>query len=248
MLNLKIWIAMNTEFLNDLTILPRNEFLNKYKNIKILTSTPVEADNTKSYIKVKDIDYYEIEFDKQGQWIELNANILRKLNPNITVEELTLGLLRIYHSVDWQTLYTAAVKSIALNQTVTPTKKKFKINRTFDEFVAVNVPSIERTRKGMADYYFEDIKDNINKKLTVEDNLSMMKSKGVRVSKESLLNACKLCGITLKTNKEVNDEKVIALIKKYPSKSDREIAELCKQNGLKAGKSTINTLRREIFG
>lgn len=238
----------NTEFLNDLITLSRNELLNKYKDIKILTSTPVKTDNTKSYIKVKDIEYYEVEFDKHGNWIDLNANILRKLNPNITVEELTLGLLRIYPYMEWDKLYSAAVKSIALNQTVTPTNKKFKINRTFDEFVAVNVPSIERTKKGMADYYFEDIKDNINKKLTVEDNLSIMKSKGVRVSKDSLLNACKLCGITLKTNKEVNDEKVIALIKKYHSKSDREIAELCKQNGLKAGKSTINTLRREIFG
>ena len=247
--------TINQTFLNEYNSLSREEFLSKYKTVKILIETPLKIDKDKPFILVDGNNHYElfikwVVFDgvKMPYYDEAdmkkNAIQLKQINENITVEELIIGLYRLYEDVEdlKEQIIEVSIDVINGKYHGLPSGKKWKVNRTYGDWQYINVCPQKRTGLARQAYGLFMAEGLIDPELSIEDNMKI-----VGCSKATLLKYCEYYEIHLKSAKEINDQKLEQLILENPTLSCRELVELAKENGIKAGKDKINTLRNKML-
>ena len=242
--------TINQTFLNDYNSLSREDFLSKYKDVKILTESPLTIDKDKPYILIDGNNHYELfmswnlfegtyypYYDEND--LVKNAAQLKQINTGITVEHLIIGLYRCYIDVDdiKQRIIDAALLVINSDCKGIPSGKKWKVNRTYGDWQYILVSPQKRTGIARAAYGLYKAEGLIDPELSIEDNMER-----VGCSKATLLKYCDYYDIHLKSAKEINNFKVMQLCQENSGKSYRELESICKNAGLKVSKSTLQRL------
>lgn len=265
---------LDETFWEDLNTMNRSAFISKYlltypyiTNTIITNEMLSKTSNGILYADLRGIDYYEVpskfrynpasgkkEIQKiqkghRNKYLLEDALYFIKCIPDITKEYLVTMLLnevsKYYDNRDKE-LTNYRVVSIAKwawekkdDINIEPTKRKFKIlvSENMRKMQAVGV-----LNKLMKD---DEIGANLDLLLTVEENIEQFKNSGIKITKNRLLQFLEEYEITLKTNKEVRNEKVIDLQKENPTLSLRELEKLCKENGININYTTIQRILKK---
>lgn len=91
-----------------------------------------------------------------------------------------------------------------------------------------------------------EIDNNIDYYDTIEGNLRRFKDKGLKLTKKRLLRFLEEYEIKMKTDKEVNYEKVINIYKIYPYYSSRKLEAICKDYNIKVSYRTIQKIIKDF--
>lgn len=264
---------LNEDFFTDLNTLKRSDFIDKYYSDRISSHTIITdemiryTDKGIVYADLRNVDWYEVPSKYRYNASSGKSQIMKvqngnrtkslmfdclmflKCNPSISKEDLVTALInevyRYYNNSDKE-LNNYKIVGIAKygwnlkdNIQVEPLKKKFKIlvSDTMKKITATGV-----INKLMKD---EQIDENIDYSKTLEQNLKLMKEKGIKITKNRLQQFIKDYNLDLKTDKEVRNEKVLELYLKNTDLSLREMVKLCGENGIKIGKDTISSIIKE---
>lgn len=263
---------IDDDFFNDLNSLKRSELVDKYFPIyPFLRESEYKIDNTKSYIDLRNQDYYEV-FNKtifdgdKGKFVKkkvengnrhhqlfLDAIQFKAANPSISIEGLILALvnevLNYYDNSDKELtnkiIIQTALKVYNGDYKAYKSKKKIKVNKSY---FFENECSIQK-KIGIAK---RDLKDDaigelINLSLSLEDNLNEIRKNGISLKKKRLVEFCERYNIKLKTNKEIRNDKIIDL---YNSNKDLSIAKLetiCEMNEIDVSHNTIEKIIKEYL-
>ena len=258
---------IDNDFFNDLNSLKRSELVDKYFPIyPFLRESEYKIDNSKSYIDLRNQDYYEVfnktRFDgDKGKFVKkkvkngnrhhqlfLDAIQFKAANPSISIEGLILALvnevLNYYDNSDKE-MNNKLIIQTAFNvfngdYKASKSKKKIKVNKSY---FYENECSIQK-KIGVAK---RDLKDDaigevIDLNLSLEDNLDVIRKNGISLKKKRLVEFCERYNLKLKTNKEIRNDKIIEL---YNSNKDLSIAKLetiCEMNGIDISSKTIERL------
>ena len=258
---------IDNDFFNDLNSLKRGELVDKYFPIyPFLRESEYKIDNSKSYIDLRNQDYYEVfnktRFDgDKGKFVKkkvengnrhhqlfLDAIQFKAANPSISIEGLILALvnevLNYYGNSDKEmtnkAIIQTALKVYNGDYKASKSKKKIKVNKSY---FYENECSIQK-KIGVAK---RDLKDDaigevIDLNLSLEDNLDVIRKNGISLKKKRLVEFCERYNLKLKTNKEIRNDKIIEL---YNSNKDLSIAKLetiCEMNGIDISSKTIERL------
>ena len=260
---------LDNEFWEDLNGMTRSNFLNKYlaKFPYITTSIATEeqifrTENGIVYEDWRNKEYYEVpskyryingerkvvkvDNGNRTKSLMFDCLVFIKIIPNITKEYLVTMLVnevfKHYNNKDKE-LTNYKIIGIAKygwdlkdNITINPIRKNFKIKYTEDmrKMQAVGV-----LNKLMKD---DEIGNNLDLSISLESNLKCFKEYGIKITKNRLLQFCKEYNITLVTDKEIRDMKVIQLYQENNTLSSRELEKLCKADGIKISYKTIQTI------
>lgn len=256
----------NTEFLNDYNSLSKEEFLKKYITLShnVYYRTKVTGDNDKKYIEIDKNNFYELKcswiFDKDGNKypyyefdkLEINAINLKKINENITAEQMVYTLYKLYDDEAIKEYILEAVdKAINFDNEGETTSRKYPFikNDSNLDFRAIKLDGLTKWNMALKEWRADKATAIVNPELSLEENLNILHSNPdfEKITKKTLENYCSYNGITLKSDKQINDEKLIQLIIDNPTLSDRKLSELAKERGIKGSKSTIANKRKEIY-
>ena len=91
-----------------------------------------------------------------------------------------------------------------------------------------------------------EIDNNIDYYDTIEGNLRRFKDKGLKLTKKRLLRFLEEYEIEMKTDKEVNYEKVITIYKIYPYYSSRKLETICKEYHINVSYRTIQKIIKDF--
>ena len=263
---------IDNEFFIDLNSLKRSELVDKYFPIyPFLSESEYKIDNSKSYIDLRNQDYYEVfnktRFDgDKGKFVKnkvengnrhhqlfLDAIQFKAANPSISIEGLILALvnevLNYYDNSDKEmtnkAIIQTALKVYNGDYKAYKSKKKIKVNKSY---FYKNECSIQK-KIGIAK---RDLKDDaigelINLSLSLEDNLNEIRNNGISLNKKRLVEFCERYNIKLKTNKEIRNSKIINL---YHSNKDLSIAKfktICEMNGINVSHNTIEKIIKDYL-
>ena len=231
------------------------DFLEKYKDVKVYEKTQLKRDlffigNNEPFIDLPE-DYYEVipsdyivsssvcypVFEEDT--LIKNAQQLKAINPDLSADEILIGLYRLYpDTVEIQKVINAV--ELVMNTDCKGIRTK-EWKRDDSYWNAEKKVLSWQARQGFARKYRACKKAGIDLNLTLEENA---KKTGVPIRRLKEWNDSLEIG--LKSEKEILNEKLEQLIIDNPTLSDRKLSELAKQHGLKAGKDKINTLRKKI--
>lgn len=264
---------LNEDFFTDLNTLKRSDFIDKYYSDRISSHTVITdemiryTDNGIIYADLRDVDWYEVpskfrfnpttgkssiskvQNGNRTKSLMFDCLMFLKCNPTISKEELVVALInevyKYYNNTDKE-LSNYKVLGIAKygwnlkdNIQVEPLKKKFKI------LVSDSMKKITATgviNKLMKD---EQIEENLDYTKTLEDNIKLMKENGIKITKNRLQQFLKDYEVTLKTDKQIRNEKIISLYRENPTLSSRKLETLCRENGINVTYKTIQGIIKE---
>ena len=265
---------LDDEFFSDLNSMQRSDFISKYYTDRISSHTVITdemihyTDNGIVYADLRGVDWYEVpskfrfnpttgkssiskvQNGNRTKSLMFDCLMFLKCNPTISKEELVVALInevyKYYNNSDKE-LSNYKILGIAKygwnlkdNIQVKPLKKKFKIlvSDSMKKIMATGV-----INKLMKD---EQIEENLDYTKTLEDNIKLMKENGIKITKNRLQQFLKDYEVTLKTDKQIRNEKVLELYLNNPSLSLREMVKLCSENGIKIEKDTISSIIKEF--
>ncbi len=263
---------IDNDFFNDLNSLKRSELVDKYFPIyPFLRESEYKIDNSKSYIDLRNQDYYEVfnktRFDgDKGKFVKkkvengnrhhqlfLDAIQFKVANPSISIEGLILALvnevLNYYDNSDKEmtnkAIIQTALKVYNGDYKASKSKKKIKVNKSY---FYENECSIQK-KIGIAK---RDLKDDaigelINLSLSLEDNLNEVRNNGISLNKKRLVEFCERYNIKLKTNKEIRNDKIIELYKSNKDLSYSKLKTICEMNGIDVSSKTIERIIKEYL-
>lgn len=263
---------IDDDFFNDLNSLKRSELVDKYFPIyPFLRESEYKIDNTKSYIDLRNQDYYEVfnktRFDgDKGKFVKkkvengnrhhqlfLDAIQFKAANPSISIEGLILALvnevLNYYDNSDKEmtnkAIIQTALKVYNGDYKASKSKKKIKVNKSY---FYENECSIQK-KIGIAK---RDLKDDaigelIDLNLSLEDNLDVIRNNGISLKKKRLVEFCERYNIKLKTNKEIRNDKIIELYKSNKDLSIAKLETICEMNGINVSQDTIERIIKEYL-
>lgn len=264
---------LNENYFEDLNTMLRSEFIDKYYTERISSHTVITdemiryTDNGIVYADLRGVEWYEvpskwrynpttgksqiykIQNGNRTKSLMFDCLMFIKCNPDITKEDLVTALInevyRYYNNSDKE-LSNYKILGIAKygwnmkdNIQVEPLRKKFKIlvSDTMKKITATGV-----INKLMKD---EQIDENIDYNITLEDNLILMKERGIKITKQRLKQFLQDYEVTLKTDKEIRNDIVLRLHRENPTLSSRKLEILCKENGVKISYKTIQGIIKD---
>ena len=236
-----------------------------------LRESEYKIDNSKSYIDLRNQDYYEVfnktRFDgDKGKFVKktvkngnrhhqlfLDAIQFKAANPSISIEGLILALvnevLNYYDNSDKE-MNNKLIIQTALNvfngdYKASKSKKKIKVNKSY---FYENECSIQK-KIGVAK---RDLKDDaigevIDLNLSLEDNLDVIRNNGISLKKKRLVEFCERYNIKLKTNKEIRNDKIIELYNSNKDLSYSKLKTICEMNGIDVSQDTIERIIKEYL-
>lgn len=263
---------LDTNFINDLNNLSRGEFIEKYRKVyNYRRETPIEYDSEKSFVDLTNIDYYEImnktKYDStkkrsiknkisignRCKQLFIDAVQFKAINPNMTLEELVAALIdevyTFYDNSDGKVTNKAILDCAraVIDGEYTPIKsnKKFKVNKQYFSDNNIYCSVQQRSGKAKQDLKDEMIGEFIDLSISFEGNMTILKENGISIKKERLFQFLERFNITLKTDKELRNQRIIEIYLDNSDKSFYELETICKSEGIKVSYKTINNIVKE---
>lgn len=213
-----------------------NQFYREYHNdYYVRYESEVDIDPNKSYIDLRDKEYYEIA--NKFRWDALNdkaefkrvqpneqedemfrdAVQFKQINSGLTLGEMLICLVHDYKfryqeedsPITKEIIYNTAKKVIEGNYTATATKKRSKVNMAW--FDRNQIQASRQKKCGMAMRAMTD--DNIvalyDPNKSIEENMKDMKSNGCTSKKERIIEALAAKGMEYYSNNNRERQKAI---------------------------------------
>jgi len=259
--------SLSDTFFADLNGMSRKDFIQKYESVyHIQRSTPITQEmvyDTREgiiFADLRDIEYYEVpskyrwnaeqnkylvshvQNGQRTKQLMYDAVSFRAVNPSITKEELVYSLVnevwRYYDNKDkelsnYKILGIAKFAYELEKVNVEPIKRKYKL---ISHYGYTNTEAVGIMNKYMKDAEIGEWYDGLQ---TVEENLQTLKKNGISCKKERLIQFIEDWGFEPLTIKDIRNNKILAIWEENKEKSIRELVEVCKDNGVKVSKDTI---------
>ena len=95
----------------------------------------------------------------------------------------------------------------------------------------------------------DEIGENIDLSLSLDENIKLFKTNGIKITKQRLIQFCSDYEVELLSEKEIRNQKIIELHNQFPQLSARKLEQICNENGINVKYSTIqrvlNTLKND---
>ena len=264
-------------FFNDLNSMPRKDFLDKYLEIYPYINrtmpTAEQIRQTKDGIIYENwINYDYCEVPSKFRYINGERTMVRKQDnertkslmfdclcfikciPNITKEYLvTMLIYEVFHyyfnndgHITNHKIIEIAKYGWNLKDNITfykPIKKNFKIISSLNMSKNKAVGVLNKLRKD------DEIGENIDLSLSLDENIKLFKTNGIKITKQRLIQFCSDYEVELLSEKEIRNQKIIELHNQFPQLSARKLEQICNENGINVKYSTIqrvlNTLKND---
>lgn len=251
--------TISAQLKKEINELSSKEFLNKYKDVIVYEKTQLKRKdnnefhfgNDKPYIDLPE-DYYElipsdyVVFDSfcypvfEEDTLVRNTQQLKAINPELSADDILIGVYRIYSDIVDTNKIIEVVETVMNTDCKGLHKKEWKRD---DTYWCHNKNELTwQARQGFARKYRACEKAGIDMTLTIEEN-----ARRTNIPVRRLKEWNESLNLGLKSEKELENDRLIQLIKENMSLSVRNLVELAKEHGLKAGKDKINKLRNEII-
>lgn len=263
---------LEDEFFKDLYSMKRKEFVEKYSLIyPYITETLIPKEEYENgYVDLRDVDYYKIPtsqiiYDSEtntyhtprvkigvrNKWLWVDTLVFLKIFPDITKEHLVFLLVKeVYKHFDnsdremTNDVIIDKVRKIWNKKDdidITPTKKTFKIDNDYWRERGVNdwLEVIRNVRKEMKSNDFGELYDL---KLSIEENLIILKKFGINTTKRTLLKWLNENNVPYFTQRRKRDVLVLQVYVDDPNRSSRKIEKICSEKGIKVSYKTIQSI------
>lgn len=236
--------------------LSSKEFLSKYKDVIVYEKTQLKRDSIffmgsdEPYRELPD-NYYELipsevvildGFPQPVYDVDtlvINTQQLKAINPTLSADDILIGVYRIYCDIVDTNKIIETVETIMNTDCSGVRTKRWKRDDSYWCYTKKELSW--QARQGFARKYRACKQAGIDLNLTIEENSRIT---GVPVRRIKEWNESLEIG--LKSEKEINNQKLEDLIRNNPTLSDRKLVELASEQGLKTSKSTINRLRNKL--
>ena len=262
---------LDEAFFLDLNTMSRKNFISKYDTIYPWTTKTEVTYNDYGYANLTDVYYYEVDskyrwnselgkgqkqkiaIGKRDNQLYVDAVNYMFVNPDISKEGLVLDLTREvcynYDNSDGEmTNYRIVTKAMAVwnnksSLSARQRHRKFKIDKEYWTSTNTSTRKAVGIVRGLIKD--EEIGNNIDSSLTIEANIAQMKQNGVKITKSRLTAFCNKYNYNLPSESDIRDKRVLELYNKENIRSCRAIAEICNEEGIKVGKTTVSTIIRK---
>lgn len=203
---------------------------------------------------LKKVVYQKVSLDEWEEFLCKDGRNFLKINQGITKEHFVYIMVK-YINENYQesnlmedSFIIDKCKEIwdyyKVNDYVDVNKKKFKIikeywiERGIDNWLVVGSKIRSRLKKNSFSKWYDESK-------SLEDNISLLKEKGINTTKSTLKNWCDECGYTCNTRKELRNKVILEVYNEDRSRSYREIEKIVNDRGYKVGDDTIMKIIKE---
>ena len=227
------------------------KFCNGYKDIRgvdyyvVPTAQRIWSNTENRSIHVKVMN------GKRNMMLWLTAVAIKKIIPDITKEKFLHAITRElwknfndnYEFTNDIIIRTAEdvwnTPDEEIDYSTVKKDKKFQIDMQYWREQGIDKPqkAVGKARKNMND---DDITKYYNTELTIEQNIEVLHKNGLKTKKERLIQWCEEYNVEYTTEKDIRDKAIIELRNDNPTISEREIARILNERGIKVTKNTVH--------
>ena len=227
-----------------------DRYVNGYADLRDETYYDVPTSRWRWDVKNNRPYIPKVEKGNRNKMLWLDAVCLMKIKPDITKEHLIYLLItEVYRNFEnedeqmsnWFIVNKAKeVWDNIGNLNARPLKKSFKIDKGYWlEKGFTNQDWLSVSKIIMKEMRCQDFGDMYDLSLTIEQNVAMFREYGIKTTKRTLIKWCEENDIPYETDKQRRDRMVVHTCSLHPSKSSRQIADLCEQMGIKVSHATV---------